>query len=182
MGLFLDLPAGLARRRRGAVPGMASSVTFAVKGSEGALAKDPIFALPFPFFFWSSWYSLPEDSFFSDSSSSSSFSSVSFSSTSACLRLTDLWLGHVSCWKADARCFKYSQLRRLRAHCDRQTLCAGVHLSDMVAQVPRVVVYHFGIFSITVTTENLTSADVESAFGRPLVFVGLISARHVVDS
>jgi hypothetical protein len=52
----------------------------------------------------------------------------------------------------------------------------------MVAQVPRVIVYNFGIFSVTVTTEDLASADVESAFGRPLVFVGLISARHVVDS
>lgn len=77
---------------------------------------------------------------------------------------------------------EYSHLRRLRAHCDRQTLCASVHLSDMVAQVPRVVVHHFGIFSVAVTTENLASADVENAFGRPLVLVSLVSARHVEDS
>lgn len=57
-----------------------------------------------------------------------------------------------------------------------------MHLSDMVAQVPRVIVYHFGIFSVTVTTEDLASADVQSAFGRPLVLVGFVSTRHVVDS
>lgn len=77
---------------------------------------------------------------------------------------------------------RYSQLRSLRAHCDRHALRAGVHLSDMVTEVPRVAVYHFGIFSLAVTTEDLASADVERAFDRPLVFVSLVSTRHVVDS
>lgn len=58
----------------------------------------------------------------------------------------------------------------------------GVHLSDMVSQLPRVLVHHFGIFSVTVTTEDLTSADVEKAFSWPVVFVSLVSTRHVVDS
>lgn len=75
---------------------------------------------------------------------------------------------------------KYSRLGSLRAHCDRQTLGA-VHLPDMISQVPRVLVDHFGILSLTVTTEDLASGDVKHAFGRPVVFVSLVSTRHLVD-